>query len=87
MNLKLTIIPANKEQFDILQPVKEHSEMIRLIDEFEKQPTTDKDVLYLGYFILNGVFNIIHISEAKHIGDAIAQAINHIALPEINKYY
>jgi hypothetical protein len=61
--------------------------MIKLIDEFEKQPPTDDEHVFVGYFILNNEFNIIHVPEGKHLGDAMTKAMNSIVLPEINKYY
>jgi len=88
MKIEVVVIPADENQFNQLYPLTDQSEMKRLIDEFEKYPVFGtKEFLYVGYYILNGQFGIVHIPEAKHIGDALVQAYNKIILPEINKYY
>jgi len=88
MKVELTLIPASEEQFNQLYPLKDKSEMKRLIDEFNKYPALGtKEFLYVGYFIIDDVFNIIHIPDAKHFGEAAQKAMNAIVLPTINEYY
>jgi len=88
MKVELTLIQADEQQFNALYPLKDHSEIKNKLDEFDKYPALGtKEFLYVGYFIMDGVFNIIHIPEAKHFGDALAKAMNAIVLPTINNYY
>lgn len=87
MNVKLVIIPTSEEQFNKLVPLTDHQQMRDMVDEFEKQPTTDKETVFVGYCIVNGLFSIIHIPQAKHLGEAMQKGMNAIVLPEINKYY
>jgi len=91
MKTQLVLTKINEKQFETLFPLKEHSEIIKTLDDFEQYNRFNSDGeekgLYVGYFIIDNVFNIIHIPIAKHFGDAAQQAMNAIVLPKINEYY
>ena len=90
MKLVMTLIKANEQQFNELMPLTDHSKMIETLHKFElenKDLDTEEPGLFLGYFILNEVFNIMHVAKAKHLGEALTQAMNDIVLKEINKYH
>lgn len=91
MKVEFTLTKINEKQFETLFPIKEHSEIISTVDDFEQynrfNSNGEEVGLYVGYFIIDGQFNIIHIPEAKHFGEAAQKAMNSIVLPIINKYY
>ena len=87
MNVRLVIIPASQAQFEQLVPLTDHQEMRNMVNDFEKNPTTEKENVFVGFCIVNGTFSIIHIPEARHLGEAMQKGMNAIVLPEINKYY
>jgi len=90
MKIVMTLIKANEQQFNELMPLTDHSKMIEAINKFEienKDLDTKEPGLFVGYFILNGVFNIMHVPHAKHMGEALGNSMNDIVLQEINKYY
>ena len=90
MKLVMTLIKANEQQFNELMPLTDHSKMIETLNKFElenKELDTNEPGLFLGYFVLNEVFNIMHIPDARHMGEALTKAMNDIVLKEINTYY
>ena len=90
MKLVMTLIKANEQQFNELMPLTDHSKMIETLHKFElenKDLDTEEPGIFLGYFILNEVFNIMTVPNAQHMGDALTHAMNDVVLKEINKYY
>jgi len=78
MKLQFTLTLVTKEQLKVLMPTKDHSEIQKQLDELEIQNKELTEGIYVGYYFLDGIFNIMTTDAAKNIEEATEQILLYI---------
>lgn len=86
MQLEFKLTRVTEQQLELLTPLKEHIDIINMINELEVSNKELNEGIFVGYFILDSVFNIMLTFDVNTIQEATEKILTKIFTElEINK--